>query len=442
MNKILLVIRREYATRIRKTSFWVITLLVPLLIGALYAIPLLIASKPLEHAHVLVVDETGLFNHAFQSTKQISYHDAGSLDYAKEQLQCHDSLNAIVFIPARETTIPNDAFLYYYSDMPSPRVQADVENQLQNILRNNILLDVHGISAEDYDLITHTRIKLHTNDIETGRDEFLPVKIGIGTVLAMLIFMAVFIFGSQVMRGVMEEKGNRIVEVIICSVRPFQLMMGKVIGIALVGLTQFALWVALSAVALTGITLANSDLLERASQQQEIKEIATKGNEALAQMEALQTYQAVPANVQGLTAINYPLIVTLFLCYFLLGYLLYATLFAAVGAITDNDTDTQQFTLPLTLPMIAVVVLLPTMINEPSGSVAQWLSIIPFTSPIAMMFRIPFGVSVGEVALSLGLLIITFLGCVWIASKIYRWGILRYGSKTHYKDLFKALRHN
>ena len=443
MNKILLVIRREYLTRVRKPSFWVLTVVVPILIAILYAIPVLLASKPLEHATVLVVDDSHIFEHAFRSNSHITYRDAGSLDYAKRQMeQQGDSIDAVVYIPARMSTIPTDAFLYYCSDAPSMRVQSDVDNQLQTILRNNILLDVHGITAEDYAMLTGTHIKLRTKDIETGRDSFLGVKTAAGLLLAVLIFMAVFLFGSQVMHGVMEEKTNRIVEVIICSVRPFHLMMGKVVGIALVGLTQFLLWLCLSGIALGGIRMSHAELFAQAEQQSSITEIASKGSDASAQMEALQESGTVSELMQGLTAINFPLLIGMFFFYFLFGYLLYASLFAAAGALVDTDTDSQQFTVPLTVPLLLTLLLMPSMISEPSGALSVWLSIVPFTSPIAMMMRIPFGVPVWQLVLSVVAMVATFPLCIAFASRVYRAGILFYGKKITWKNLLPLLRNN
>lgn len=438
MNKIFLVIQREYLTRVKKTSFWVLTILVPLLMAALYSVPIYLATNPMKHTKVLVVDETTLFERSFESSDEIAYSDAGSLDYAKQMLEA-DSADAVVFVPARETTIPNDAYLYYRSDAPGINVQSDVENQLQTILRDNILLDVHGISPEDYAMIRDTRVNLHTQDLETGRDSLLEIKIAVGLALAVVIFMAIFLFGSQVMRGVMEEKSNRVVEVILSSVRPFQLMAGKVVGIAMVGLTQFLLWLLLGGIAIGGITLMNVDLFDRAEQQQ-ITEIATKGAEATAQLEAAQAAVPVPDSIVGLASIDFGVLLSAFLFYFVCGYLLYAILFAAVGSVTDSETDSQQFTLPLTIPLLITFLLVPSMINEPSGSLATWLSIIPFTSPVAMMFRIPFGVPIWEVALSMVLLAAFVPLCTWVASKIYRMGILRYGQKTTWADLLKWLR--
>ena len=449
MNKILLVIQREYLTRVKKPSFWVLTIVVPILLAGVYAIPIILASRPIEHAHVLLVDDTGLFQGQFRSGRDITYHEAGSIEYARRELQQHDSLDAIVYIPARETTLPRDAYLYYRSDAPSLTVQTDAQNQLQEILRNSILLDVHGLTPEDYALLTSTHIKLRPQDIETGRDGFLQVKIVVGVLLAFLVFMAVFMFGSQVMRGVMEEKTSRIVEVIVCSVKPFQLMMGKVVGIGLVGLTQFALWVLLSGIAVVGVQASNADLFQQATAHQ--TEIASKGTEATTQYEAEQAraaeYEAgqgidnsVKELIEGLTGINFAMLIVLFVFYFVFGYLLYASFFAFSCSLVDNETDSQQFTLPMTVPLILTLLLMPAMVGQPSGSLSVWLSIIPFTSPVAMLMRIPFGVPVWQVAVSMLLLLITFPLCIWAAAKVYRSAILRYGQKASWRDVWRFLR--
>lgn len=440
MKKILLIISREYLTRVRKTSFWVLTIIVPILIALLYAIPIYLATKPAEKAIVLVVDETDLFQGNFQSSEDVSYRDAGGLDYAKRTLSNNDSIKAIVFIPARETTIPNDAFIYYHSTSPALNVQNDIDHQLQEILRSNILLDVHNISTEDYDLISNTKIKIRTQDLATGRDAFLSVKTLIGCLLAVLIYIVIVLFGSQVMMGVMEEKSNRIVEIIICSVKPFQLMMGKVVGIALVGITQLALWFVIGAISITGIQMSNAELFERAQKQHALSEIATKGSDATLQHDAAMQEIPIPEIVEGLTSINFGTIILAFACFFILGYLLYATLYAMVGSISDSDNDSQQFTIPITFLLLLSLILLPAMINEPGGRIATWLSIIPFTSPIAMMVRIPFGVPLWQVRLSIGLLIVAFIFCTWIAAKIYRRGILHHGNKVSYKDLWLWIR--
>lgn len=440
MKKILLIISREYLSRVKKKSFWILTIVVPLLLAGLYAIPIYLAVRPQEKTTVLVVDDTKLFDGAFKSSKEIVYQYAGSLDYAQRRMTEEDSVSAVLYIPARETTIPGDAFLYYQGSSPSASLQSDVSEQLQSHIRTIILQDVHGITQEEFDQVNATRIKLHTKDMETGKEAFTEVKSAIGLVLGLVIFMVVLTFGSQVMSGVSEEKTSRIVEVIVSSVKPFQLMMGKVIGIGFVGLTQFALWIMLSMVGFVGIQATNPELFEAAKARQNMTEVATKGTDAVEQMQALNDAPVVTELVQGLTAIDFPLIITMFLIYFVLGYFFYATLFAGVGALVDVDTNAQQFSLPITIPLMLVMIMMPAIINEPSGSLATWLSVIPFTSPVAMMIRIPFGVPIWEAAVSVGILLLFVPLNTWVAGRIYKRGILLYGKKITYKDIFSWFR--
>ncbi|MCR4828587.1 MAG: ABC transporter permease [Bacteroidales bacterium] len=440
MKKTLLVIRREYMTRVRKRSFWVMTILVPLMLAVLYAVPIYLAMKPLEKAVVLVADESGLFGgldpsemqldeSRFASTPEVEYRYAATYDYAVRQMNEDDNITAILYIQRRASdAIPTDACLYYKRDLPPSNVRLDVDKQLTHILRNRLLM-AHDISGDEYNLITNTKINLRTQDLETGRDAFLEVKTGLGIILAILIYMVIFAFGSQVMRGVVEEKTNRIVEVIVCSVKPFQLMMGKVVGIVLVGLTQCALWMALTGIALTAIQASNPDMFRHATEKHNITEIATKGSEATNQMEASAELADIPRIVEGISAIDFGTIVPVFLFYFLFGYLLYGTLFAAAGALCDNDTDTQLFSLPLTVPLLATILLLPALTNAPSGTLSQVLSIVPFTAPMAMMLRVPFGVPLTQLYWSMGLLVVTCPLCTWLASRIYRRTILRYSRR-------------
>lgn len=437
MNKILLVIRREYLTRVRKTSFWVLTILVPIMLAALYAIPIYLAMKPLEKSVVLVADESGIFggldrddtlrsDSHFASSDDITYRYAATLDYAKRQMDSDKDITAILYVRSRASeAIPTDACLYYKSDLPPQQVRYDVDKQLQRILRNR-LLQAHGISDDEYALISNTKINLRTEDLETGRAAFLEVKMGLGLILAMLIYIVIFMFGSQVMRGVVEEKSSRIIEVIVCSVKPFQLMMGKIIGIAMVGLTQFLLWVVLTGVALVGIQASNSELFQMATQKHEVTELATKGSEAALQMQQADQLADIPQLVEGITSIDFSVILPSFLFYFIFGYLLYATLFAAAGALSDNDTDSQLFSLPLTIPLLITILCMPAMVNAPSGTLSIVLSMIPFTSPVAMMLRIPFGVPIAQLWWSMALLVVAFPLCTWLAAKLYRSSILRF----------------
>lgn len=437
MNKIWLVIQREYVTRVRKKSFWILTIVVPLLLALVYAIPIYMALRPVEKTVVLVADESGVFggldrddtrrsDSHFASTDEIEYRYAATLDYARRTLDADKEVSAIVYIRSRASeALPTDACLYYKRDLPPQQVRSDIDRQLQRILRNR-LLQAHGIDDDEYALITGTKIKLRTQDLETGREAFSEVKTALGFVLAMLIYIAIFMFGAQVMRGVVEEKSSRIVEVIVCSVKPFHLMMGKVIGIALVGLTQFMMWVMLTGVAVVGVQLANSDVFSTATEKHNITELATKGSDATVQMQQSGDMTALPQLVEGIASIDFGVIVPVFLFFFIFGYLLYATLFAAAGAMSDTDTDTSLFSLPLTIPLLAVILMLPAIMESPSGTLSQVLSIIPFTSPVAMMIRVPFGVPLWQLWLSMSLLVVTIPLCTWLAAKIYRTTILRY----------------
>ena len=337
-----------------------------------------------------------------------------------------DDVCGILYVRSRASeAIPTDACLYYKSDLPPQQVVSDVDRQLQRILRNRLLL-AHGISDDEYAMITNTKINLRTEDMETGRAAFLEVKLVLGLILSLLIYFVIFMFGSQVMRGVVEEKANRIIEVIVCSVRPFQLMMGKVIGIAMVGLTQFLLWVFLTGIALTCVQMSNSEMFRMAVQKHDVTELATKGSDATLQMQQSVDMADVPQLVEGIASIDFSVIVPMFLFFFVFGYFLYATLFAAAGALSDNDTDTQLFSLPMTIPLLGVLLCMPAMFNAPSGTLSVILSLIPFTSPVAMMLRIPFGVPMWQIWTSVALLLAFIPLTTWLAAKLYRGSILRY----------------
>jgi len=263
----------------------------------------------------------------------------------------------------------------------------------------------------------------------------------VGLVGSMMIYFFIFLFGAQVMRGVIEEKTSRIIEVIVSSVKPFQLMMGKILGIALVGLTQFLLWVIFTAAIITVVQSAFPDKFKQNSTEQSF----APGSKMMPSTQTVQKDQATtaenPSNeiFDAINSINYIEMIGAFIFFFIGGYLLYAALFAAIGSAVDSEADTQQFMLPITIPLIFSIVMAQYVINNPDGPLSFWLSIIPLTSPVIMMIRIPFGVPVGELALSAGLLIAGFLGTTWLAARIYRTGILMYGKKVSYREIVKWL---
>jgi ABC-2 type transport system permease protein len=251
-------------------------------------------------------------------------------------------------------------------------------------------------------------------------------------------------FGSQVMRGVIEEKTSRIVEVIISSVKPFELMMGKIVGVALVGLTQFLLWVILTATLVTVITSSFVTKLSNKTPTEQIisSQLPSVNQDKSASINSVKVKDTgVNEVLDAVNSIDFPVMISSFLFYFLFGYLLYAALFAAIGSAVDSEADTQQFMLPITIPLIFAIIMAQYVMQEPQGTMAFWLSIFPLTSPVIMMIRIPFGVPYLDLVLSMGLLLLGFLGTTWLAAKIYRTGILMYGKKVSYKELWKWLRY-
>ena len=265
---------------------------------------------------------------------------------------------------------------------------------------------------------------------------------GLAYLSGFMMYMLVFMFGAQVMRGVIEEKTSRIVEVIISSVKPIQLMLGKIIGIALVGLTQFAIWILLT---LAIVAVAQSKLLPEGTMQQmqQLPQSFAQAEPGAGSADAAAAVETQMTKFQSIfaSALNqqWGLIAFCFVFYFITGYLLYASLFAAIGSAVDNETETQQFMLPVTIPIIfALFVAMATMQN-PESSLSFWFSLIPLTSPIVMVARIPFGVDAWEIALSMAIMLVTIFGCIWMAARIYRTGILMYGKKTSYKEIWKWL---
>ena len=274
-----------------------------------------------------------------------------------------------------------------------------IDGQIQTLLRNALLEDVYNLEPSVYHSIETTHIRLRTQDAATGRESFAQVKSAVAVALAVLMVVALLLFGVQVMRSVQEERQNRVAEIIVSSVHPVELMVGKVTGVAFVALTQLALWVLLTAAAIGGIQAANPTLFAQARQQQAMHSLATKGAEATAQYAA--PVNLVDEAVQGLTAIDLPLVAGMFLLFFLLGYLLYGAMLAALAARLDSDADALQWALLTGLPLLAVLALLPVLLRAADGTLAVVLGLVPFTAPVAMMARIPFGVPVWQVVVRL-----------------------------------------
>lgn len=410
------------------------TVLGPLLFVGFYATVIWVALGSVDTKAVQVLDESGLFKKEFKDSEALkfSYIDT-SLDSAKVSFKKSDA-NALVYIPANVIDHPKGVRIY--SDK---NVSMDLKSEIEKVIEKqieDIKLEQAGITHK---ILEDSRVNINSETISLSEEGEKTSSSGAATVIggicAFLIYMSVFIYGTQVMRGITEEKTSRIVEVIISSVKPFQLMLGKIIGVALVGLTQFVLWILLT----TALTSATSAVLgskmakDPAKMAQEMNKVQMPNQG----MPGGNVDNPVAEVLGAVSSLNIPLIVGCFLFYYLGGYLLYSALFGAVGAAVDNDADTQQFMLPITLPIIFSFVFAQFVLRDPDGTLAFWTSIIPFTSPIIMMVRVPFGVPAWEIALSMVLLVLGFIGTTWIAARIYRVGILMYGKKVSYKELAK-----
>jgi len=458
MSKIGLIIKREYSTRVKKKTFIIMTILGPILFAAMMVAPvILMKMESDDYKKIAVIDESRLFSGALQNTEYIDfefvsdkYFDPVTAQYnltqAKADLKDSDYY-ALLYIPhtAVETNIGAVQLISY--QQPNMGLKMHIANGIEKRvedLKLSTTAEDFGITENDVNSIlkaVNTSINVVTTTIdEDGNEKESSTEIAmiIGYICGFLIYMFVFMYGNQVMRGVIEEKSNRIVEVIVSSVKPFQLMMGKIIGVALVGLTQFILWVVLTAGL---VTVAQSVLLKDykpTDMTQQVEMGSQLDKNANAQDEDAAKFEQM---FKAVYSVDYVTIIVLFLFYFIGGYLLYAALFAIVGSAVDNETDTQQFMLPITIPLVLGIIVMMSAINNPEGSLAYWFSIIPFTSPIVMMVRVPFNVPIIDVVISMSLLVISFVFMTWFAGKIYRVGILMYGKKVNYKELWKWLKY-
>jgi ABC-2 type transport system permease protein len=446
VKKILLIIRREYLTRVRKRSFIVMTILGPLLMASAFIIPMYLATLSADEQRVVhVLDETGWFYGKFNDTDDYAFeYTTTDLYSAKIELLEQDDF-ALLYIPRRELTIPSSATLYSVR-----AVGVDLESYVKNVMSKEVESQKLRLNLDEMDLsdkdreramklpeLIKTSIKLSTMKVdESGMEEetFTEVMMAVAFVAGMIIYMFIFIFGAQVLRGVMEEKTNRIIEVMISSVKPFQLMMGKIVGIAMVGLTQFLLWIVLTFGIVSIFQVSFADQMPKT----DVRMQAGIESPAAAMTDNVQIERVF----EIIDSIQYDVIILSFLFFFLGGYLLYAALFAAIGSAVDSDTDTQQFMMPVTIPLFLSFIVANMAIYDPDGQVAFWFSMIPFTSPVVMMARIPFGVPIEQIWMSAGFLILGFLFTTWIAARIYRTGILMYGKKVSYRELWKWIRYH
>ena len=457
MGKIGLIIGREYLTKVKKKSFIIMTFLGPILMAAAMIIPAAIAMKSEDKpATVGVVDESSFYGDAFKDAGKVHFkYLSGNVEDQKPMLTSGE-LTYILYIPKSDSVFPTKAIMY-----GSGSIGIEVNSKIKSAMSEAIETDKLNNAGIDPKFIKNIKedieIKSFNIDEKGGEKRtYAETSQIIGAVCGILIYMFIMMYGSQVMRGVLEEKSSRIVEVIISSVKPFQLMMGKIIGVGLVGLTQFLLWIILTFVlvfAFGGSILGSSTMNSTFSQQmvQSIPSVSAGDTTSITASEtdnivsasenSIDNVSSFSAVMDAFNSINIPQILLLFLIYFIGGYLLYASMFAAVAGAIDNEDDLQQFTLPLTIFLVIPLFLMGNIISDPSGPVAMWLSMIPFTSPITMMVRLPFTVSGWQILLSIVLLIGCFIFMTWISGKIYRTGILMYGKKITWREVWKWIRY-
>jgi ABC-2 type transport system permease protein len=441
MDKILFILLREYLTRVKKKSFIIMSFVGPILMAALFIVPVWLATmEDDEKFSVAVLDESQQFYKSLTNTEiyTFTFLPEGKISELKKTY-FESGYNAVLNIP-KDIENPNQKLTLYSDQQIKLSVQSyitqSIEKEIERLRMNEKGIDVKMLDSIEADLNINTIVWTAEGDENESSTE---LSMAIGFVFALIIYMFIFMYGAQVMRGVMEEKTGRIVEIIISSVKPFQLMMGKILGIALVALTQFLLWIVLTlAIVMTANVLIVSNSQNTPSS--EVFQNTTPANPDVEKM--LENSNSNAANFMKIVYnLPFGMILFSFIFFFIGGYLLYASLFAAIGGAVDNETDVQQFMLPITIPLILSIVLAQTIIQNPHGSVAFWFSIFPFTSPVIMIIRVGFGVPWWEMALSMFLLIITFIGTTWVAAKIYRTGILLYGKKVTYKELWKWLRY-
>lgn len=429
MGVLSLIIKREFISKVRNKSFIVMTFVSPIIFVAVAALIGYLSSMKTEVKHIGIHDESGMFVNEFKNSESYKYHDVSKIDpkILKDSVS-QANYEGVLFIPKKDNLKDYEKSIEYVSeDSPSLGFIANTESKLsEKLLRKN--LTNQGV---DTILLDKSKIEVTMHLTKASGEETVKglneMKVGVGSVFGYLIMMFIIIYGNMVMRSVIEEKTNRIIEIIVSSIKPIQLMMGKIIGTTLAGILQFVIW------AIVGmILLVIANLVFGLNTSTPTTEMAIEASK----LTDIKLYFAEFLKLPLFSMAVY------FLIYFVGGYFLYSSLYAAIGAAVDNETDTQQFMFPVIMPlMLGVYIGFFTVMNEPHGTVATIFSMIPFTSPIVMLMRIPFGVPFYEIALSIALLFATFIAIVWVASKIYRVGILMYGKKPTWKELVKWLKY-
>lgn len=439
MNNLGIIIQREYNTRVRKKSFIIMTFLTPLLMVALIMLPLLLSTvKGSKTEEIAVYDESGQYVSRLQSGEQFVFFP---INTPIQDIPAEERGLYAAFLSISGNLCDSSGMVRFYSQKQiSMDLKYEVESQLEDMASQDKIASYNIPELAQILQDVHPSVRTESilwSDKKGAEEQKTSAELSmiIGMIATLLIYMFIFIYGSMVMNGVVEEKSNRIVEIIVSSVKPFQLMMGKIIGIALVGLTQVALWVVL-VVVLSSVMGAVVGMPSDPAALMEAQNMMNGGMPAAQVMDS-----GMMEGLQILQSFNWIQIVLWFILYFLGGYLLYASIFAALGGAIDNNDDAQQFTLPVTIPVIFALYVGIYGAMNPEGPLVFWCSFIPFFSPVVMMVRLPFGVPAWQLWLSFAILVITFLLIVKLAAKIYRTGILMYGKKVTYKDLWNWLKY-
>ena len=411
MNKIWIIIQREYLERVRKRSFIIMTIVTPLLMAALFIVPPYLQNKASNIEHIAVLEKDYFYSSKLSDSSNLKFSKIP--DEEKENIK--NNLEESGYYALIDLSdIDEDRATLYSDKHISLSIKSQIINKIQSLISLKRIsqetdLEIEEIQAFSSDINFKT-ILISEKSEDTVSSEIMSA---LGLLFGFLIYMFVFIYGSMVMRGVLEEKTNRIVEIIISSVRPFELLTGKIVGVALVGLSQFLIWIVLTFTIISIWEISSED-----------------------------PASSVNTMIMYTDGIDFISLFMYFLFYFIGGYLLYSSFFACIGSAVDNESDTHQMVLPITIPLILSLSMISVIINNPDGALAIWMSIIPLSSPIVMMVRIPFGgVENWELILSMLLLLISFLATTWAAARIYRVGILMYGKKNSLKEMIKWLRY-
>ena len=418
MKNIILIAKREFFTQVKKKSFIILTLLTPLLIIVFGGVVSLMFQANETQMQISVIDKSGLFKDKLKSDQNILYIISSEETEKSliKTLETTEEMNGVMIIPKKEIHELENSIEILTNKNLSNEARRNIAGNISEIIKAE-KINALGISTAQIEDL-NKGVNLHVVNVlekEKKQDSFLVgVKSGLSIFLMYCVFTFIMMYGIRVMRSVLEEKNNRVVEILISSVKPFELMMGKILGVTGVALVQFGVWVVMI-----------------------FASVMTLGSSNVGMVSGVAEVQMV---LSALSQINYGLILFVFVIYFLLGYLFYSAMYAAICSAVDNETETQQFTLFAILPMMLGFYGSITIMNNPDGPMSFWLSMIPFTSPIAMLARIPFDVPVWELVLSIGILLVSTLGMVFIASKIYRVGILMYGNKVTLKELWKWMK--